>query len=273
MKRKFLPFWLVLLIPSTVFAWGGDGHQIVCLIAEVHLSPAAKAGIHDLLGDAHISDAEIASWADNIRRERRNTASWHFVDIPVDASGFGVSAFDERRDGKHGNNVIDKINQFERELSDHSVPKEKRAEALRFLVHFVGDLHQPLHCADRNDKGGNSRLVFFLDQPRALNLHSVWDTTILLHRKGRTRVLQYAMELNHKISKDQAKQWKQGSVGNWANESHAVAVNVAYKGVPADGPPPRLDQAYVDRAGEAIDQQLERGGIRLAMLLNGCFAR
>ncbi len=164
--------------------------------------------------DVNISDAEIASWADNIRRERRNTASWHFEDIPVDASGF-----DEQRDGKHGNNVIDKINQFERVLSDHNASKEKRAEALKFLVHFVGDLHQPLHCADRNDKGGNSRLVFFLDQPRALNLHSVWDTTILLHRKGRMRVLQYAVALNRKISKEQAKQWKQGTVEDWANES------------------------------------------------------
>lgn len=269
MNAKFLPLWLVLLIPSSLFAWGGDGHQIVCLIAEEHLSPAAKAGIHDLLGaDVNISDGEIASWADNIRREQRNTASWHFVDIPVDASGF-----DKERDGRHGNNVIDKINQVERVLSDHNAPKEKRAEALKFVVHFVGDLHQPLHCADRNDKGGNSRLVFFLDQPRALNLHSVWDTTILLHRKGQKRVLQYAIELNHKISKEQAKQWKQGTVEDWANESHAVAVNVAYKGVPADGRPPKLNEAYVDRAGDVIDHQLEKGGIRLATLLNKAFAQ
>ena len=269
MEARLLSLWLVLLLPSTLFAWGGDGHQIVCLIAEEHLSPAAKVGIHDLLGaDVNISDAEIASWADNIRRERRNTASWHFVDIPVDARGF-----DEQRDGKHGNNVIDKINQFERVLSDHNAPKEKRAEALKFLVHFVGDLHQPLHCADRNDKGGNSRLVFFLDQPRALNLHTVWDTTILLHRKGRARVLQYAAALNRKISKEQAKQWKQGTVEDWANESHMIAVNVAYRGIPADGRPPQLDQAYVDRAGDAIDQQLQRAGVRLAMLLNQSFAK
>lgn len=255
---KVLPLLFVLLIPSTLFAWGGDGHQIVCLIAEEHLSSAAKAGIHDLLGDANISDAEIASWADNIRRGRRNTASWHFVDIPVDAT-----SCDEQRDGKHGKNVIDKINQFERVLSDHNTSREKRAEALKFLVHFVGDLHQPLHCADRDDKGGNTRLVFFLDQPRALNLHIVWDTTILLHRKGKTRVLQYAMTLNHKISKEQARQWKQGTIEDWANESHMVAVNVAYKGVPADGPPPKLDQAYVDRAADTIDQQLQRSGVRL----------
>lgn len=190
------------------------------------------------------------------------------MDIPVDASGF-----DEQRDGKHGNNVIDKIDQFERVLLDHNVSREKRAEALKFLVHFVGDLHQPLHCADRNDKGGNSRIVFFLDQPRGLNLHSVWDTTILLHRKGRMRALQYAMALNRKISKEQAKQWQQGTVEDWANESHAVAVNVAYKGVPADGRPPRLDEVYVERAGDAIDQQLQKGGVRLAMLLNRRFDR
>jgi hypothetical protein len=79
---------LVLFIPATVFAWGGDGHQIVCLIAEEHLTPAAKAGIHELLGDQNISDAEIASWADNVRRERKRNAPWHYVDIPMEASGF-----------------------------------------------------------------------------------------------------------------------------------------------------------------------------------------
>jgi len=81
------------------------------------------------------------------------------------------------------------------------------------------------------------------------------------------------MVAHHKIGRDQAKQWKRGTVEDWANESHAVAVNVAYKGVPADGRPAKLDQAYVNRAGDAIDQQLEKGGVRLAILLNRCFAR
>jgi hypothetical protein len=188
--RSIVPVvYALLLLPSVLFAWSGDGHQIVALIAEDHLTPQAQAGIHELLGkDVNIPDAEIASWADNYRREHRETAPWHYVDIPVDAE-----TFDEGRDGKNGNNVIDKIGDFEKVLVDKTAPIEKRAEALKFLVHLVGDPHQPLHCADRHgDRGGNSRLVFYLDRPRATNLHMVWDSTILIQRRGTVRIAAYA---------------------------------------------------------------------------------
>src|SRR4051812_7228198 len=103
MLRRLLPLLPVLLLAHVAFGWGGEGHQVVALIAENHLSDAAKAGIHELLGpDVNISDAEVASWADQIRRERPDTAPWHYVDIPIDAD-----AFDEARDGRNGDNVID----------------------------------------------------------------------------------------------------------------------------------------------------------------------
>src|SRR4051812_21774546 len=163
---------LVACLSSAVFGWGGDGHQIVALIAEAHLSPEAKAGIRALLGDANISDGEIANWADELRREKRETAPWHYVNIPV-----GASVFDTKRDGNRGNNVIDKIEAFEKTLSDKAAPRVDRVDALKFLTHFVGDVHQPLHCADRDgDKGGNGRLVFFLERAKAVNLHQCWDS-------------------------------------------------------------------------------------------------
>jgi hypothetical protein len=107
--------------------------------------------VHELLGaDVGISDAEIANWADQIRRERQSTAPWHFVDIPTTQP-----SFDEQRDGNHGNNVVHKLREFEKVLADKSKPKEQRAEALKFVVHFAGDIHQPLHCAERDhDRGG-----------------------------------------------------------------------------------------------------------------------
>jgi len=268
MKLRLLPF-LLLLVPQSLYAWGGDGHQIVCLIAEERLTPAARVGIHELLGDQHISDAAIASWADNVRRERRETGPWHYVDIPVEASGF-----DEQRDGQHGNNVIDKINDFAKVVADRHASKADRGDALKFLVHFVGDLHQPLHCAERDhDKGGNGRLVYFLDQLRAINLHSVWDTSILLHQKGRTRVLDFALGLNKQITTELAAQWATGTAEDWANESHAVAVSVVYASVQAKGPIPKLDDEYVARAEQSVDEQLERGGVRLAAVLNRCFTK
>lgn len=269
MKHTVLTALLIVpFLAPLAHAWGGDGHQIVCLIAEDRLTPAAKAAIHALLGkNVNISDAEIASWADQIRRERRETAPWHYVDIPTDAEGF-----DEARDGQHGNNVIDKISDFTAVLKDPDASKSKRAEALKFLVHFVGDLHQPLHCADRNhDKGGNARLVFFLDQPRAVNLHTAWDTLILLRRKGATRIAVYADKLNAEITPEQAAEWANGTPTDWANQSHALAVKVVYAGVRADGPPPKLDQKYLDVAGPVIDLQLQRAGVRLATILNDVF--
>lgn len=260
----------VLLLPCLAFAWGGDGHQIVALIAEERLKPATKAAIHGLLGaDANISDAEVCNWADQIKRERRNTAPWHYVDIPTTQPSYAAA-----RDGRDGANVIDAIERFETVLADKSKPKEERAEALKFIVHFVGDVHQPLHCADRNgDHGGNGRLVFFLGRRRAVNLHMVWDSQILIRRKGTTRILDYALALNAKISDLQAAEWQKGTPVNWANESHDVAVAVAYKDVPEDGDPPKLDQAYVDRAVAVIDEQLKRGGVRLAGVLNRCLGK
>jgi hypothetical protein len=229
------------------------------------LTPEAKAAIHELLGaDVGISDAEIASWADQIRPERRSTAPWHYVGISTTQP-----SYDAERDGSDGANVIDAIDRFEKVLAGKSKPKEERAEALKFLVHLVGDVHQPLHCAERgHDRGGNELRVYFLDQKRRVNRHMVWDTQILLHDKGKARVLEYARWLNEQISPQQAAAWSKGTPEDWANESHQVAVNQVYKNVPADGDQPKLDAVYVRRAEPVVEEQLQHAGVRLAEVLN-----
>lgn len=269
MLRLVCVFALLIGLPSRALAWGGDGHQIAALIAEERLTPEAKAGIGSLLGDANISDAEIVSWADVVRRERRATAPWHYVNIPV-----GANVFDPKRDGNGGDNIIEKIAAFEKVLSDRTAPQVDRVEALKFLVHLVGDIHQPLHCAERNgDKGGNGRLVYFLERKKAVSLHQCWDSLILLQRKQRTRVADYADSLHAKISEDHAKAWEAGKAVDWANESQRVAVERVYADVPADGPPPKLTTEYIEQSGIVIDEQLQKAGIRLATVLNRCFAQ
>jgi len=269
MRSLRLVLLIVLLLPTSLYAWGSDGHQLTCLIAEERLTPEAKAGIHELLGaDVNISDAEIASYADTVRRQRRNTAPWHYVDVPVEAE-----KFEEQRDGNRGNNVIDKIDEMEKVVADRDKPKAERAEALKFLVHLVGDAHQPLHCADRDgDRGGNTRLTFILDRPRAVNLHMAWDSVILLSHKAGVRNLSYALALNQKITSELADKWSKGTAEDWVNESHGIAVKLVYADVPADGPPPKLGEWYVRMAAGVIDEQLQKGGVRLAMVLNRCFA-
>ena len=121
-------------------AWNGEAHQLIAYIAEERLSDKAKAGVAELLGDAQLSDAEVASWADEIRRQRKETAPWHYVNIPIDAGGY-----DAKRDGNNGDNVMDAIERFAKVLADKTASKEDRAGALKFVVHLIGDIHQPLH--------------------------------------------------------------------------------------------------------------------------------
>ncbi len=214
--------------------------------------------------DAHISDAEVASWADQIRREQRDTAPWHYVDIPVTAG-----KFDRERDGRGGDNVIDALNAQIKILSDKSGPREKRVEALKWVVHLVGDIHQPLHCAERGkDKGGNTRLVMYPGQREAQNLHKVWDTWLVREVVGRRKIAEVGDALAATIAPRNQKEWAKGTPESWANETHRVAVDVAYHDVPADGPPPALGKAYVERSRAAVVEQIERAGVRLAAVLN-----
>jgi hypothetical protein len=227
--KRIVPAALIVLLNAFIFApvaagWGGTGHQVVALIAEDLLDAPAQKCIRELLGDAHISDAEIANWADEIRRERRETGPWHYVNIPVDATGF-----DRARDGRDGNNVVDAIERQLKILADRSAPIDQRREALKFVVHFVGDMHQPLHCADRNgDKGGNARLVFFPNQAKATSLHSIWDTQIVKEAMKSVRVAPYAETLRKQIATAQRADWEKGSVAEWATQSHDVAVKSVY---------------------------------------------
>jgi hypothetical protein len=255
----------LLLVCSRCFAWGGEGHQLVALVAEGQLTPAAKAEIARLLGpDVHISDAEIANWADQIRQDRPTTSDWHYVNIPVNER-----TFDAQRDGRKGDNVIDKLTEQAKLLADKSASREKRTEALKWVVHLAGDIHQPLHCADRNgDKGGNTRLVMYPGQREAQSLHMVWDTWLVRDLVSKHRIAEAGGALNRSITPVQRKQWATGTPVMWANETHRVAVEKVYAGIPPDGPPPTLGTAYVDKSMPIVADQIKRAGTRLAWILN-----
>jgi hypothetical protein len=138
---------LLLIVPCNSFAWGGEGHKIVANIAEVRLTPEPKAQVQALLDGAHLAD--VSTWADEVRRDRPATSRWHYVDIPYEAN-----SYDEARDCQatdHDDCVIAEIARAEKVLGDTSRSKSNRAEALKFLVHFVGDMHQPLHSIERKD--------------------------------------------------------------------------------------------------------------------------
>jgi hypothetical protein len=148
-----------------------------------------------------------------------------------------------------GGNVVEAVNPFADLLADRTASKDDRVEALKFLVHFMGDLHQPLHCAERNgDAGGNKRVVFLPGHRAAMGLHAVWDTFILKRSKGTRSVEDYGGELNARITSKQAKTWAKGTPLDWAKESWQLARDVAYVDLPADGDPPKLTEEYLARA-------------------------
>src|SRR5688500_3255987 len=265
---RLLSVLLVLFLASLCRAWGGEGHQLVAVIAEDMLTPQARRAVAELLGGGNMSDAEVANWADEVRRDRRETSGWHYVNIPHDAKGF-----DRARDGRDGDNVIDTVEREAKVLADKTQPREKRVEALKFVVHLVGGLHQPLHCAERNgDKGGNGRLVFFLDRRKADSLHYVWDTALVREIIGRRAIAPAAEAMSKSISAKQRKEWATGTPEQWANESHRAAVEKVYAGVAADGDPPKLGREYVAESPPVVTEQIKRASVRLARALNECLA-
>lgn len=263
MCRLVTALAIACLASAQAFAWGSEGHRIIAEIAEQHLEPNSAKEVRDLLAIENATSlADVANWADQIRTQRRETAFWHFADIPISAP-----AYDPSRDCAGGNCVVAKIEQFAKELHDTALPPRERLEALKFLVHFVGDVHQPLHASDNGDRGGNEIHVRF--RGRRTNLHAVWDSGILAPAvNGDER--SYALRLNRHITPADAARWQTGTPEGWADESHEIAVELIYGKLTHSG---TLPDSYERAALPVVDKQIERAGIRLAVVLNRALAR
>jgi hypothetical protein len=139
----------------------------VGLVAEHYMTGAALAKACGLLGGGTIDS--VGSWADDYRHDHPETGPWHYIDIPL-----ADSKMDLARECANGDCVIAKTEEFLAVLKGPGADSAKRAEALKFVIHFIGDMHQPLHDEDDGDKGGNARHVIFDGRPD--NLHWIWDT-------------------------------------------------------------------------------------------------
>lgn len=256
-QRAFFAVCALVLATSFTLAWGPEGHRDVAAIAQKNLKPETLAAFKAMFGP-YDTLAAISVWADDIREEHPETGPWHYIDIPLTAS-----SIDMNRDCREGNCVIGKIHEFEAVLKNKSADPAARRDALKFLVHFVGDLHQPLHCEDNGDQGGNKVQVIFFGQP--MNLHAVWDGGIL--RREKVFGLRLAGDLGGRITPAEKTAWARGSVEDWALEGHALAVQVAYAKLPHDATP-NLGDDYFNAALPVAELQIEKAGIRLAGILN-----
>jgi hypothetical protein len=263
----------LLLMQSRMFAWGPEGHRVVAEIARSRLTAGARRQIRSLLGNDDL--ASVANWADEIKTERPETAGWHFVDIPRDAAGFVASRDCFHPDSRHRsseedhhNCVVDRIEMFAKVLGDQRASRDPRVEALKFLVHFVGDVHQPMHAIAEARGGNESHVIEFGSGEcgsRPCNLHFAWDMGLIGHSgRGESR---YDLELENLITREKLPGRAGGTPETWADESFRLAKQVWVNEGGA------VDEAYYRRNISLIDERLVLAGLRLAKMLNDSFGK
>lgn len=256
-RFRIVPTLVFLLTAEAGLCWGPEGHRVVAIMAAQHLRPETAAQVQDLLGAEALEDASL--WADQIAHSTRpETIPWHYIDIPL-----GDSRMDLRRECPNGQCVVAKSEEFLAVLGNPRADRESRQEALKFVVHFIADLHQPLHCEDHDDQGGNKQQVIFDGHPD--NLHWVWDTGLVQELDRDPQAL--AARLEREITAQERSAWQAGSIADWVMESHRLAQSVAYRKAWSFGPAV-IDRRYDERAEPVIKLQLERAAVRLAYLLN-----
>jgi hypothetical protein len=266
---------LVLSVVATpLHAWGPQGHRLVARVATDHLTPTARQNVGWLLG--HQTLADVAVWADQFRDDNRQTGYWHYTDIPPEAKAYdrdrdcprqpGVAAGD--RADKWRDCAVDRILYNQERLANTSLDRADRAIALKFLVHLVGDLHQPFHALSV-ERGGNGIPVSAFGSPncayddgtaRRCNLHMIWDTTLIGHR-GLTDT-QYLAALGPQLTRPRDSARLNSSPKDWAVESHDLAIAALLK------PDADAGDAYFRTQIAVIDERLALAGLRLAALLN-----
>ena len=282
---------LTILRPETGRCWGDQGHEIVGLIAEHYLEPTVRSRAVTLLAqDASgltrgTGIAEEATWADKFRDSDRDTTrrnylktrEWHYINIELDRPDLEEACFrhpalpigSKASEGPAGDCILDKIDEFHRELRSPTTGVGEKRVALQFLLHLVGDLHQPLHAADDHDRGGNDVRVKGAESSPG-TLHHYWDT-VFVGRLGRSAE-DVSRDLIAGISEDDRRAWSGGSPADWAKESFRIARDDVYAPLHARVADPggaiMLDARYETDAVNIAARQLQRAGLRLARLLN-----
>lgn len=298
---------MALFWPATAQAWGCKGHQTVALIAEKHLTPEAKQLVQKLLtenpvdpklnrycgGATRDAMADASTWADDVRGERKN-GPWHYIDIARGAKRGPLEPFC----GKDGC-VTQAIGEQLAVLKDKNADGTRRAEALRYVIHFVGDLHQPLHTITNADEGGNCVPVKYLrrgvhehNHSFTPNLHALWDTAIPERDAEGADPAEYADTLDGLFA-TQEESWQKAGIHleDWVWEGVELAENTVYGNLkPAIAVEPNVevhactddnnigdrllklhivaDESYQEKAGPVVEKCMAQAGIRLAMILN-----
>ena len=257
--KKYLVVAAVTGLSAIFIFWGYVGHQTVARIAENHLTPQAKAAIHNLLGNETIVD--VASWADEVvsQPDYKNTAAWHYVNVEP---GLNYQAFADAVKNQRIPNVYTALQSCEQVLNSKNTGVLQKANALKFIVHLVGDAHQPMHVSRAEDRGGNSIQMQF--NGKGTNLHALWDSGLIGHES--LSFAQKAAEYDT-ATPQQIKRWQNDDIIIWLFESYQISMQLYTEAEKNNN----ADETYYTSHISILQHRIERAGIRLAGVLNELF--
>lgn len=259
LKLLILTVSALALVPTTTFAWGKTGHRVTGAIAQEHLSRSAQNEISRILGVEDL--AEASTWPDFMRSSpdefwTKEAGPYHYVTIPKGMSYNDVGAPTE-------GDAITALEKFKAILQDKNVSLEDKKLALRFTVHIIGDLHQPLHAGNGTDKGGNDfKMTFFWEQT---NLHRVWDSGLI--EQEELSYTEMSDWLSRKITKQNIRDWSDTNPVVWAEESAVIRESIYPQGDAEEA------WGYVYNHRDTLRRRLSQGGVRISAYLNEVFKK
>lgn len=263
MKRAFFFTMIItfLFLPASSYAWGKLGHRVIGGIAELYINAKAKAAIKKLLGNESIAMA--SNWADFIKSDRSYDylGPWHYINVD---SGKTYTQFMQHLQSDSGTDLYTKLNLVIRELKSGKLQQDKQLMYLRLLIHLVGDVHQPMHVARPDDKGGNDLRLSWFSRPS--NLHRVWDEDLVEFQQ--LSYTEHIAAINF-ASAGQREKWTRQPIREWFYESYQEAQKL-YKEVKEND---KLWYDYNYYHVDLMNKQLLKGGVRLAGLLNEIYGK
>lgn len=255
---KLVSLLLLITIAQTSFGWGVTGHRVVVEIAQRHLSNKTNRELKQLIGEQRL--AYWSTWPDFIKSDTtdrwKSTGPWHYINLPGELT---KEAFMQQLQALKGENLYTQIKAMAAQLKDKKLPLEQRQIALRFLIHLMGDLGQPLHVGRGEDQGGNKITVYWFD--KKTNLHAIWDESLIDFQQW--SYTEYATILDV-ADEDQVTSWQRSSLEDWLYESHVLADKI-YAACPAES---KLSYRYNYIFTQDLNDQLLKSGVRLAKVLN-----
>jgi hypothetical protein len=249
----------IIYAPLQSMAWGAEGHRICGQIADSYLSPQARKAIKEILGNESI--AITSNWADFIKSDPdyNYLSPWHYIDFDK------AYTLPEMQDFLAHDTKVDaytKLNFLITELKKKDLSKENKLLYLRMLIHIIEDVHQPMHTAHTDDKGGNDFKVNWFNTPT--NLHSIWDSQLIEFQQ--LSYTEYTTAINH-TTLAQRNEWQKAPIAQWLYESNQIAEKLYTEIKPGD----TLNYKYNFTHIDTLNNQLLKAGVRLAGVLNQLF--